>query len=50
MSDDRIIDFEEELSHYQPSLEVSAVGDAIVEAESTPILTSQPFQTGQCWN
>ncbi|MBO6270919.1 MAG: hypothetical protein J6M58_01145 [Clostridium sp.] len=35
MSDDRIIDFEEELSHYQPSLEVSAVGDAIVEADLT---------------
>ena len=35
MSDDRIIDFEEELAHYQPSLEISDVGDSIIRADLT---------------
>ena len=35
MSDDRIIDFEEELSHVQPSQDISSVGEAIVQTDLT---------------
>lgn len=30
-----MIDFEEELSHYKPSLEIDAVEDAIVKSDLT---------------
>ncbi|MCR4628209.1 MAG: hypothetical protein LIV11_05070 [Bacillota bacterium] len=33
--DEKLIDFEEELSSFQPSLDVSGVGDAIVKQDLT---------------
>ena len=35
MSDDRIIDFEDELAHFQPSLDIDEVGEAIIQADLT---------------